>query len=125
MASGGAAAQSCERNFTSQGVPLLTALTYRAWQAFPKTTPKRALDNLARAVAVEGFDNIRVDRALGAISATQEVTGSGREQTLRVVVRKEAAGSRVDAVFAVKPGQVAPEGATRDAMCRMISAAPR
>ncbi len=70
----------------------------------------------------EGF-NPRVDRGTGAITAVQETTGSGRPQTLRVVVRRAGGATRVDAVFMVQPGQVAPEGITRNAICRVIGAA--
>lgn len=123
LASSSAYGQTCASNFSSEGVPLLTSITFRSWQVFPKTGEKKALDNLARAVAAEGFSNIRVDRSLGAISATQEVTGSGRPQTLRVVARKSGTGTRVDAVFAIQQGQVAPESTTRAGMCRVVAAA--
>ncbi len=116
-------AQTCEANFTVEGVPMVTSMMYRSWQVFPKAQQKRALENVASAIAAEGFDGIRVDRNLGAISAVQETSGSGRPQTLRFVVRKSGAGSRVDAVFTVQPGQIAPEGATRTAICRVMRSA--
>lgn len=119
-----AQAQSCEGNFSTEGVPLVTALNYKSWQAFPKVDPARALDNLHRAVLAEGFTGVKVDKATGALTAQQETSGSGRPQTLRVVVRKSGSGSRVDVVFMVQPGQVAPEAATRSAICRIVDAAP-
>lgn len=118
-----AQAASCKQNFKSEGVPLITAINYRSWQIFPKLDPKKALNNAHRAVLAEGFSNITVDKAMGSINAIQETTGSGRPQTLRVVVRKSGKGSRVDTVFMVQPGQVAPEGTTRSALCRIIESA--
>ncbi|MDG5685265.1 hypothetical protein, partial [Acinetobacter baumannii] len=79
-------------------MPLITALNYKSWQIFPKLDPKKALSNLAQGVAVEGFSGIDVNKGLGAITAQQETTGSGRPQTLRIVVRKSGKGSRIDLV---------------------------
>lgn len=102
---------------------MITGLSYKASQVFPKVPQKRALDNVAAAVSAEGFDNVRVDRATSSVSADQEMTGSGRPQRLRVTVRKAGAGSRVDAVFVIQQGQIAPEGATRSALCRVVGSA--
>lgn len=118
-----AQAQDCVSNFTSEGVPLVTAITYKSHQVFPKLDARKGLDNVARAVAAEGFSNIKIDKNLGAVTAMQETSGSGRPQTLRVVVRKTKQGARVDAVFMVQPGQVAPEGATRGGICRIVESA--
>jgi hypothetical protein len=123
VAASAAQAQTCQSNFKTEGVPLLTALNYKSWQVFPKLDPKTALNNLAQGVAVEGFAGIDVDKSLGAITAEQETTGSGRPQTLRIVVRKSGKGSRVDLVFMVAPGQVAAESTTRSAICRVIASA--
>lgn len=118
-----AQAQTCAGNFTAEGTPLVTAISYKSWQSFPKLDTRKAFDNAARAVAAEGFSNIRSDKPLGAITAMQETSDSGRPQTLRVVVRKAGAATRVDAVFMVQPGQVAPENLTRAALCRVIQSA--
>ena len=72
-----AQASSCEGNFSSQGVPLLTPLSYKTWVVFPKLDPKKALDRLASAVLAEGYSDMSVDKAYGAITALQETTGSG------------------------------------------------
>ncbi|MBL8570320.1 MAG: hypothetical protein JNK84_14720 [Phreatobacter sp.] len=119
----GALAGPCEDNFRQEGVPLVTAITFRTSQSFASIPPARALDRLARAVQAEGFVGMRVERDLGSITAFQETTGSGREQMLRVVVRAAGRGSRVDAVFSIQQGQVAAEGHVRPAMCRVVSAA--
>lgn len=118
-----AQAQSCPGNFSTESTPLLTAMNYKSWQSFPNLDPKRALDNAHRAVMAEGFSNVKVDKAVGAITAVQETTGSGRPQTLRIVVRRKGKATRVDAVFIVQVGQVAPEGLTRSAICRVVEAA--
>ncbi|MBA8901388.1 MULTISPECIES: hypothetical protein [unclassified Phyllobacterium] len=123
LAVSSAQAQTCAGNFKTEGIPLITAINYKSWQVFPKLVPKTALSNLAQAVAAEGFSGIDVNKSLGAITAEQEVTGSGRPQTLRVVVRKAGKGSRIDVVFMVAIGQIAPEGTTRTAICRIIAAA--
>lgn len=115
-------AQNCASNFESEGVPLATAITYKSWSIFPSVDVKAALDRAHRAVLVEGFLGVRVDKTTGSISATQETSGSGRPQHLRIVVRKQGKGSRVDARFMVQPGQVAPEGPTRGGICRIIDA---
>ncbi len=120
---GAAQAQSCEQNFSTSGVPLMTALTFKSWQEFPRVRPATALDNVARAVAAEGFLNISVDKSLGAISAIQETSGSGRIQNLRLVVRKKGAGARVDGNFQIQAGQVTADSAVRPVLCGLIRAA--
>ncbi len=117
-----ALAGPCEDNFRQEGVPLVTAITFRTSQNFASVPPGRALDRLARAVQAEGFVGMRVERDLGSITAFQETSGSGREQMLRVVVRPAGRGSRVDAVFSIQQGQVAAEAHVRPAMCRVVSA---
>lgn len=120
-----AQAQPCATNFKSAGVPMISALTYRTWDLIPNRAPAVTLPALARAVAADGFGAIQVDKSLGAISALQETTGSGRPQTLRVTARPSGKGTRVDIVFTVQPGQIADEGATRIAMCGIIDGARR
>lgn len=117
---GAAQAQSCQQNFQVEGTPLLSALNYRTFGIFPGVSTAAAQDRAKRAMVAEGFSGIRHDRGVGALTAVQETSGSGRPQTLRVTVRKSGNGSRVDAVFMVQVGQVAPEGATRGALCRIV-----
>ncbi len=116
-------AQSCEASYNVEGVPMITALIYRVSMSFPRVPVKRAFDNVAAAVSAEGFQGIRLDRQLNSVSAIQETSGSGRPQTLRVTVRRAGNGSRVDAVFQVQAGQIAPEGPTRAGLCRVVTAA--
>ena len=123
LAVSAANAQSCQKNFKTEGVPMITAVNYKSSGIFPKLDARKALDNAHRAMLAEGFENIKVDKAMGSLTAKQETSGSGREQTLRVVVRKSGKGSRIDVVFMVQAGQVAPEGTTRDAICRVIEGA--
>lgn len=118
-----AQAQTCVSNFTTEGVPLVTAMNYKSWQIFPNLNPNKALDNAARALAAEGFSGISANKSMGTLTAMQETSGSGRPQTLRVVVRKSGKGSRVDLVFMIQQGQVAAEGPTRSAVCRVIEGA--
>lgn len=120
-----AQAQPCMSNFNTAGVPMVTAITYRTWDLIPARQPAAVLNDLAKAVAADGFDNVRVDKSLGAISAIQEVTGSGRPQTLRVTARPNGKGTRVDIVFTVQPGQIAEESGTRSSMCQIIASARR
>ncbi|MBN8535056.1 MAG: hypothetical protein J0L51_13320 [Rhizobiales bacterium] len=121
--SASARAQNCAENFEQDGVPLVTAITYKSWQVFPGVTPAQALDRLARATLAEGFLGMRVDKQYGAITAHQETSGSGRMQTLRVVARKAGNGTRVDAVFQVQAGQVAAAEAVRKGICNVVRAA--
>ncbi|SFI33618.1 hypothetical protein SAMN05216304_102310 [Bosea sp. OK403] len=104
------AQQACRNNFKTDGVPMVTGLTYRSWDLVTNRAPAAVLKNLAAAVAAEGFAGIRVDKATSSVVAIQETTGSGRPQTLRVT-----------AAFVVQQGQVAPEGYVRDALCRVIA----
>lgn len=122
---GGAQAQACLSNFSKAGVPMVTGITYRTWDLFGQRQPAVVLKALAASVAAEGFDSIRVDRAAGSVSALQETSGSGRPQTLRVTARRVGNGTRVDAVFVVQPGQIAPDGPTREGLCRVINGARR
>ncbi|WP_332699914.1 hypothetical protein [Bosea sp. (in: a-proteobacteria)] len=116
-----AQAQSCEGNFAVVGTPMLTGLTYKTWDIIAKRAPAAVLKDLAASVSAEGFADMRIDKATSSVLAIQETSGSGRPQTLRVTARKSGGGTRVDAVFAVQQGQVAPEAYTRDALCRVIS----
>lgn len=125
LGAGAANAQTCEKNFRSEGIPMVTAINYKSMQVFPKTDVKRAFKNVHQAVLAEGFDSIRVDKVNNAITAIQETSGSGRPQTLRVVVRQAGKGSQVDVVFMVQPGQIAPEKTTKAALCRLVNSAPR
>lgn len=123
LSASAASAQTCETNFEIQGTPMLTPLVYKTWAAWGGVSQPAALDKVARAVAAEGFDNIRVNKGLGAVDAVQEMSGSGRPQFVRFVVRKQGKGVRVDGTFRVQAGQVSPEAAVRQALCRVIASA--
>lgn len=114
-------AQACPGNFKADGVPMVTGITYRSWDLVKGKAPAAVLKNLAAAVAAEGFAGVRVDNATSSVLAIQETSGSGRPQTLRVTARQSGPATRVDAVFVVQAGQVAPEGYVRDALCRVIA----
>ncbi len=116
-------AASCESNFKVSGVPMLTALSYRSWQEYPKANAQVVLKNLAQAVAAEGFSGIKVNKQLSAIDAFQETSGSGRIQTLRVVARQKGAGVRVDAVFDIQAGQLTSKEVIRTGICKIIGSA--
>ena len=118
-----AQAQSCDDNFSVEGAPLLTAMNFRASQTFRGLNQKKAIDNLNSAMLAEGFENITVNRARGALTAIQETSGSGREQTLRVTARKIGKSIRVDAIFMIQIGQVADATTIRGYLCRVIEAA--
>ncbi len=118
-----AQAASCEANFKVSGVPIVTAVSFRSWQEFPKAKAPAVLKKLAQAVAAEGFSGISVNKDLSSIDAHQETSGSGRLQTLRVVARQKGAGVRVDAVFGIQPGQVATKEVVRTGLCNIINAA--
>ena len=115
-----ALADTCADHYESNGVPLVTGMTHKTWMAFPSVSSTAALDKVTRAVLAEGFANVNVDKKLGTLTTQQETTGSGRPQTLRVVVRKDGKGSRVDAVFILPPGQVAPGVSSN--LCRVVNA---
>lgn len=102
------------------GTPMATPVTYKVSGSVPRVGAGPALDNVARAVAAEGFSNIRVDRKLASVDAMQEMSGSGRPQFVRFVVRKRGAGVQVDGTFRVQAGQSSPEQAVRDTLCRVI-----
>ncbi|MBT1154551.1 hypothetical protein J1C56_02990 [Aminobacter anthyllidis] len=118
-----AQAQTCEKNFKVSGIPLVTAVSYKSSQSFPKVKQAEALKRLAQAVAAEGFSGITVDKNLGAIDAHQETSGSGRPQTLRVVARSQGGGTLVNAVFNIQPGQVTTNEVVRSGICTIIRAA--
>jgi hypothetical protein len=121
LSSVAALADSCAEHFQISGVPLVTGSTNKTWMIFPSVNPRVALDRVSRAVLAEGFVGVNVDKKLGTLTTQQETAGSGRPQTLQVVVRREGRGSRVDAVFILPPGQVAP--GVSDNLCRVVNAA--
>ncbi|MGY5776228.1 hypothetical protein [Rhizobium sp. LEGMi135b] len=94
-------------------------MTYKTWAEFPSVSPAVAFDKVSRAVLAEGFVDVNAEKQLGTLTAQQETTGSGRPQTLRVVVRKSGKGSRIDALFMVPQGQVAPN--MSDNLCRVVN----
>ena len=116
-----ALADSCADHVQSTGVPMVTGMTHKTWMIFPSVNPGAALDKVSRAVLAEGFVGVNVDKKLGTLTTQQETTGSGRPQTLQVVVRKDGKGSRVDATFILPPGQLAP--GVGDNLCRVVNAA--
>ena len=118
-----ALAQPCASNFKVDGVPMVTGLSYRTWDLIPNRQPAAVLSDLGAAVSAEGFADMRIDKATSAVVAIQETSGSGRPQTLRITARKNGKGTRVDAVFVVQTGQVAPEDYVRKAFCRVIGGA--
>ncbi|MGY3586709.1 hypothetical protein ACVIGB_004232 [Bradyrhizobium sp. USDA 4341] len=100
---------------------MVTGMTHKTWMTFPSVNPGAALDKVSRAVLAEGFVGVNVDKKLGTVTTQQETSGSGRPQTLQVVVRKDGKGSRVDATFILPPGQLAP--GVGDNLCRVVNAA--
>lgn len=116
-----AAAETCRDHYRSEGTPMLQAITYKTWMIFPSVSPRAAFDRVTRAVLAEGFVGVHVEKALGTLTAQQETSGSGRPQTLRVVVRKAGAGSRVDALFMVQAGQIGQD--VDQNLCRIVDAA--
>lgn len=118
-----AQAASCEANFKVSGVPMVTALSYKTFQDFPKAKASVVLKNLAQAVAAEGFSGIKVDKELSSVDAYQETTGSGRIQTLRIVARQKGAGVRVDGVFDIQAGQLTAKDVVRKGLCTIIGSA--
>jgi hypothetical protein len=99
----------------------VTGVTYKTWMEFPSVSPTVAFDKVSRAVLAEGFVDVNTEKQLGMLTAQQETTGSGRPQTLRVVVSKSSKGSRIDALFMVPQGQVAPN--MSDNLCRVVNSA--
>lgn len=104
---------------------MLTGISFKTWQNFAGVDPDKALDRLARAVLAEGFVGMRVDKAYGAITAFQETSGSGREQTLRIVTRKAGNGTRADIVFSIQQGQLSSGDVIRGHLCKVLSAAAK
>ncbi|WP_273792412.1 hypothetical protein [Brucella anthropi] len=123
MTVGSGFAASCEQNFKSEGVPLVTAVSYRSTQNFAGVKSSTALQRLAQAVAAEGFSGIKVNKQLASIDAFQETSGSGRVQTLRVTARAQGKGTRVDAIFSIQAGQATSKSVVREGLCRIIAAA--
>ncbi|MBN7807328.1 hypothetical protein JZX86_18400 [Agrobacterium rosae] len=118
-----AQAATCETNFKVSGVPLMSAMSYKSWQEFPKAKASTVLQKLAQAVSAEGFSGVKIDKALSSVDAFQETTGSGRIQTLRVVARQKGAGVRVDVVFNIQAGQVTDKAIVREGICNIMAGA--
>ncbi|MGN6449692.1 MAG: hypothetical protein ACTHLK_14075 [Brucella intermedia] len=124
LATGGVGfAASCEQNFKSDGVPLVTSVSYRSTQSFTGVKSSAALQRLAQAIAAEGFSGIKVNKQLASIEAFQETTGSGRIQTLRVTARAQGKSTRVDAIFTIQAGQATSKSVVREGLCRIITSA--
>jgi len=118
-----AAYAGCADNFTQEGVPLVTAITYKSWALYSGLDSKVAFKNIHRAVVAEGYEDVQPNPGLGTISAVQETSGSGREQLLRISVRKSGKGTRVTGTFIIQAGQVASADAVRSGLCAILDAA--
>jgi hypothetical protein len=118
-------AASCEQNFKVSGVPLVTAVSYKTWQEFPKLKVDVALKRIAQEMAAQGFSGVRINKQLSSVDAHQETTGSGRVQTLRAVARARGAGTRVDAVFNIQARQVTDKNIVRAGLCDIVRAAAK
>ncbi|HRE20696.1 MAG TPA: hypothetical protein PKW21_06650 [Rhabdaerophilum sp.] len=123
MAGTFAARASCAANFTQEGVPLVTGITYKSWVLYPGLDSKLAFKNLHRAVVAEGFEDVQPNAGLGTISAVQETSGSGREQLLRISVRKSGNGTRVTGTFLIQAGQLASADSVRSGLCGILDSA--
>ncbi len=123
LVAGGAQAAGCDTNFKVSGVPMVTAVSYKTWQEFPKAKASTLLQKLAQAVSAEGFSDVKIDKALSSVDAQQETTGSGRIQTLRIVARQKGAGVRVDVIFNIQAGQITDKASVREAMCNILGGA--
>ncbi len=119
----GAGQSECFQNYRVEGTAGVTAMNFRTFRNFTGLNPDIALKNLRAAMLAEGFSNIAVDAAGGALTAVQETSGSGRPQTLRVSARNVGGGTRVDGVFMIQPGQMTNASYVRSALCRVIDAA--
>ena len=118
-----ATAGACEDNYGATGIPLVTGITFSAFQDFSKVDPATALKRMARVVKSEGYAGIKVNSAKGTIVAYQETSGSGRAQTLKIAAKKQGKGTRAVANFSVQAGQVAEDRAVRKGLCKIIRAA--
>ena len=115
---------ACYQNYTVEGTPTVTNTNYRSWRVFPGLVDQqRALNNLRSAMMAEGFSNIGVDAAAGALTAVQVHSIPGRAPTLRVTARRIGNGTRVDAIFMLLPGQTTDTALVRRNMCKIIDAA--
>lgn len=123
LIAGAANAAPCDTNFKVSGVPMLSAMSYRTFEVFPKAKAPALLQKLAQAVSAEGFDGVKIDKGLSSINAFQETTGSGRIQTLRVVARQQGANVRVDAIFDIQAGQLTDKKIVREGLCNIINGA--
>ncbi|WP_026304046.1 hypothetical protein [Kaistia granuli] len=125
LASGSALAASCEQNFTVSGVPMVTAVSYKTWQDFPRLKAEVALKRIAQEMSAQGFSGVRINKQLSTVDAHQETSGSGRIQTLRAVVRPRGKSTRVDAVFSIQARQVTDKKIVRTGLCDIIRSAAR
>lgn len=124
MAAGVAPAfADCKGHFAAIGVPLLSGIDYVTWDSFAKVDKGTALSRIAKRLRADGYDGVQVSKSRGVVTATQEMSGSGRTQTLRFVASKSGNGTRVDVTFSVRAGQIASNGVVRRELCKLIGAA--
>lgn len=114
----------CYQNFVVEGAPGVSNMSYRSWREFPGLVDQqRALNNLRAAMMAEGFSNVSVDAAAGALTAHQEHYIPSRSPVMRISARRVGAGMRVDAVFMLLTGQTSDSVIVRRNLCRMVDAA--
>ena len=123
LAAAPALAGPCEKSYRVSGVPLVTPIVFTVSQDFTKTSAEQALARMARAVRAEDFSGIKVNEKRGTISAYQETSGSGRPQSLLVVVKSGKKGIRASATFKIQAGQLAEDKYVRRSLCKIVGAA--
>lgn len=111
------AGRACVENFSESG----DRNTGKNFKSFIETEgdPMLAFQSVGRAIASEGYAGINASKDLGLVSAYQET--NGKRSTINTTVSESQPGRiRVDIVFQLAPGLVAPTTAVKDGLCKVL-----
>ncbi|HZF13310.1 MAG TPA: hypothetical protein VFE33_31350 [Thermoanaerobaculia bacterium] len=114
----------CVAHFTEEG-SFFKGKTYKTWQEFTGADKAAVFQNVAQAVATNGWGTVNANKDLGIITAGQAVTmGEGSVAPLNVIVKQKSGGPvRVEANFGTAGMQKASTDTVRTELCKLLEAA--
>ncbi len=114
--------RACAQNFTYEG-SFLVGRTFKTHQFVSKVSNDDAVARAAKFLAKDGYSITNVDKELGIISASQDVTyGDGKTVPLNVIIDSADAGVNVSISFAVSGGLSTNASIAQDYFCKIIEA---
>ena len=117
----------CVTNYSTVG-ELWTGKQFKTFEDFPKVSTAIAFEKVAAAVASHGYQIRSINKDLGIISASQDVSFSSGGKTIplnAVVKSSTGGGARVELLFSFSAGLATSADAVQDALCEILAPVSR